>query len=192
MLKSITSAVSAVSGCVANGHRTVYRVSASPLRSRTVRSSESGSDLGCPRTAFPLRRKLKCWSIYTPAPHRFACPPRSIARLRINRSVRHCVRVGSAQNPPRPRAPLHRARRYPPGQGVSNPIGGHYPAFIAPTGSCASPTSSPRLGITLANRVFAGCYQPLLQLGPSRRYLCESFPACMDPYPAPDFEPKRW
>jgi hypothetical protein len=31
--------------------------------------------------------------------------------------------------------------------------------------------------------VFAGCYQPPLRKGPSRRYLCESFPACLDPYP---------
>ena len=32
--------------------------------------------------------------------------------------------------------------------------------------------------------VFAGCCQPLLDEGPSRRYLCESFLGCLDPYPA--------
>jgi len=30
--------------------------------------------------------------------------------------------------------------------------------------------------------VFAGCYQPLLPAGPSRRYLCESFLGCLGPY----------
>ena len=34
----------------------------------------------------------------------------------------------------------------------------------------------------LARRVFAGRCQPLLGTGPSRRYLCQSFPACLDPY----------
>ena len=32
-------------------------------------------------------------------------------------------------------------------------------------------------------RVFAGCCQSLLGDGPSRRYLCKSFPGCLDPYP---------
>jgi hypothetical protein len=32
-----------------------------------------------------------------------------------------------------------------------------------------------------AGGVYAGCYQPLLPAGPSRRYLCESFPGCLDP-----------
>ena len=31
--------------------------------------------------------------------------------------------------------------------------------------------------------VCAGCCQPLLGAGPSRRYLCASVPACLDPYP---------
>jgi hypothetical protein len=30
--------------------------------------------------------------------------------------------------------------------------------------------------------VFAGCYQPLLPAGPSRRYFCESFLGCLGPY----------
>ena len=42
-----------------------------------------------------------------------------------------------------------------------------------------------RLGfsLSLARGVSAGCYQPLLPAGPSRRYLCESFSRCLDPYP---------
>ena len=46
-----------------------------------------------------------------------------------------------------------------------------------------SSTPSSCLGFTLAHKVFAGCYQSLLGGGPSRRYLCESFSACLDPYP---------
>src|SRR5215468_3691442 len=34
----------------------------------------------------------------------------------------------------------------------------------------------------LQHPVYAGCGQPLLGEGPSRRYLCASFPACLDPY----------
>src|SRR5262249_19735183 len=37
-------------------------------------------------------------------------------------------------------------------------------------------------GIRLAREVFAGCYQPLLPMGSSRRYLCESFLGCLVPY----------
>jgi hypothetical protein len=33
------------------------------------------------------------------------------------------------------------------------------------------------------HEVCAGCRQPLLGEGPSRRCLCASFPACLDPYP---------
>jgi hypothetical protein len=36
-------------------------------------------------------------------------------------------------------------------------------------------------GLSLVRGVSAGCDQPLLLAGPSRRYLCESFPACLGP-----------
>ncbi len=38
-------------------------------------------------------------------------------------------------------------------------------------------------GFSLVRGVFAGCYQPLLLPGFSRRYLCESFPRCPSPCP---------
>src|SRR5215469_11799136 len=50
---------------------------------------------------------------------------------------------------------------------------------MALTDSCASPA---RLGLSLVRVVSAGCYQPLLPAGPSRRYLCESFLGCLGPY----------
>ena len=62
-------------------------------------------------------------------------------------------------------------------------LGRHYPAIIAHTGSCARPRSSPALRQWLVTGVFAGCCESLLENGPSRRYLCESFPGCLDPYP---------
>jgi hypothetical protein len=82
-----------------------------------------------------------------------------------------------------PRAPLHE-------RGVislivvsTDHVRRCYPAVIAPTGSCANPPPSSCLGATLGHQVFAGCCQPLLGGGPSRRYLCTSFPACLDLYP---------
>ena len=60
---------------------------------------------------------------------------------------------------------------------------GHYPSFIAPTGSCARPCPSPSLWSSLGLGVCAGCCEPLLRRGPSRRYLCVSVPRCLDPYP---------
>src|SRR5271157_4102962 len=36
-------------------------------------------------------------------------------------------------------------------------------------------------GLSFVRGVFAGCYQPLLPAGPSRRYLCESFLGCLVP-----------
>ncbi len=62
-------------------------------------------------------------------------------------------------------------------------VSGHYPTFLATPGSCASPKPSSCLGATLAHQVFPGRCQPRLGVGPSRRYLCGSFPACLDLYP---------
>src|SRR5499427_3170861 len=46
------------------------------------------------------------------------------------------------------------------------------------------PCGSPRLRLFgLVRGVFAGCYQPLLLQGFSRRYLCKSVPGCLVPYP---------
>lgn len=49
-------------------------------------------------------------------------------------------------------------------------------AHIRPSRLCPA-------GITLDGAVFAGCCEPLLEPGPSRRYLCASFPTCLAPYP---------
>src|SRR5207253_9828423 len=53
---------------------------------------------------------------------------------------------------------------------------------MAPTDSFVNPARlSPYFGLRLVRGVAAGCYQPLLPAGPSRRYLCESFPGCLGP-----------
>jgi hypothetical protein len=62
-------------------------------------------------------------------------------------------------------------------------VGGRYPSFLAPTDSCARPSSSHLLDSRLVWWVFAGCHQSLLDAGPSRRCLCLSFLGCLAPYP---------
>jgi len=44
-----------------------------------------------------------------------------------------------------------------------------------------SRSALPSFRLSFVRGVSAGCYQPLLPPGPSRRYLCESFLGCLDP-----------
>ena len=44
-----------------------------------------------------------------------------------------------------------------------------------------SRSALPYFGLCLVRGVSAGCYQPLLPAGLSRRCLCESFPGCLGP-----------
>jgi len=65
---------------------------------------------------------------------------------------------------------------------VDRLLRGHYSPVIAPTDSFVNPGPAlPYFGLSLVGGVSAGCYQPLLPAGPSRRYLCESFPGCLGP-----------
>ena len=60
----------------------------------------------------------------------------------------------------------------PSAQCLMQHVRGSYPSFIAHTGSCARPNPSlPVSALALYGWVFAGCCQPLLGDGPSRRYL---------------------
>jgi len=79
-------------------------------------------------------------------------------------------------------SPFARFRCYLRRRGVSHPVGERYLPFLAPTDSCASPMPSCWLCF-LVPQVCAGCRKSLLGIAPSRRYLCESFPTCLDPYP---------
>lgn len=81
-----------------------------------------------------------------------------------------------------PRAPLHRG-------GVTAAMEASRASWkgVTPSSSLVrahAPDLLPsiRLRHRLARLVLAGCCQPLLGTGPSRRYLCRSFPTCLDPY----------
>ena len=114
-----------------------------------------------------------------PSGRRFTCRTRPI----FNGYGDPGSESGASQGPPGAQSPFARTRCYLVRQGVSHPVTGHYPSFTAHTGSCARPNPSRRLRSSLLRQVFAGCCQSLLGGGPSRRYLHESFPACLDPYP---------
>lgn len=148
------------------------------LRSRTVGCPESGSDLGeTPSVVFLGTTKLKRRPACTPPapsllPGLFPCSPALRAACPVT-SGNHQV----------PRAPSRT-------QGVTSRavadrhhVGGRYPTVLATTGSCASPTPSPRLWSLPRS---AGLCRSLS--APAGRstfptFLCESFPTCLDPYP---------
>jgi len=82
-----------------------------------------------------------------------------------------------------PRAPLH-------AQGVTScavasrtTSEGVTPPSSLLRAHASVPIPSADFGL-LIQRIFAGFFfrQPLLEVGLSRRYLCESFPTCLDPY----------
>jgi hypothetical protein len=75
------------------------------------------------------------------------------------------------QCPPSAEGPFAPSRRYLSGGGLAGHLEGSYPFVVAHTGSCAQPKPSRLLRSSLARRVFAGCCQPLLGDGRSRRYL---------------------
>ena len=94
----------------------------------------------------------------------------------------HYLRQPFQREPPSAQSPFATIRCYRLVGDVMHLLGGRYPTFIAPTGSCARPSPSPRLWLRLVRGIFAGCGQPLLRNGPSRRYLCRSIRTCLDPY----------
>jgi len=113
-----------------------------------------------------------------PSRHPFTCRTRPI----FNGTVRPGPESGAVQGPPGAQSSFARTRCYLVRRGVSHPVRGHYPSFIAHTNSCVRPNPSHWFRLALVHWVFAGCRQSLLQDGPSRRYLCASFPRCLDPY----------
>src|SRR6266571_9306369 len=98
---------------------------------------------------------------HTPRPTMVCFHGRSIVPRPYN--VRLLLKLPSAQSP------FAHSRCYLSRHGVSHHVSGCYPTFIAPTGSCVNPPPSSDLGATLGPQVCAGCCQPLLGGGPSRR-----------------------
>jgi len=97
----------------------------------------------------------------------FACKPSSC----IKGSGAPSSESGPVPEPPSAQSPFARLGRYLRRRDVQHLVRGRYPSFIAHTDSCARPNSSGRLQLSLVRPVFAGCSQPLLEDGPSRRYL---------------------
>jgi hypothetical protein len=93
------------------------------------------------------------------------------------------VEMYDRRNPPRAQSPFARARCYLVRRDLVDHVSRYYPAVIAPTDSAANPPPFSCLGGPLGHQVCAGCCHPLLGGGPSRRSLCESVSACLDPYP---------
>lgn len=78
---------------------------------------------------------------------------------------------GPVPEPPSAQSRFARLGCYLRRRDVLHLVRGRYPSFLAPTSSRAEPPSSVRLRSPLVRPVFAGCCQPLLDDGPSRRYL---------------------
>jgi hypothetical protein len=111
-----------------------------PLRSRTVGFPESGSDLGMSAQGLPEHGGNSNAGAYTPPPPRFTTEPRpnnGIADLGSKSEATH--------GPPSAQSPFARWRCYRQRRDVQRRVSGHYPAFLAPTGSCARPNPSHRL-----------------------------------------------
>ena len=80
---------------------------------------------------------------------------------------------GTGSEPPSAQSPFARLGRYLQRGDVKRLLGRYYPAVVATTNSCASPhPSRPPRFVSLVPPVLAGCGQPLLGGGLSRRYLC--------------------
>ena len=149
-----------------------------PLRSRTVGFPESGSDLGFPSWAFPVARGL---SAGTHTPRRRWFTQQTRPRFEGQRDL------GSVSErhpgPPSAQSPFASPRCYRPREASSATSEGITPPSSLLRAHAPDLLPSTRLRHCLVRMVFAGCCQPLLGTGPSRRYLCRSFPTCLDPYP---------
>ena len=149
-----------------------------PLRSRTVGFPQSGSDRDFPLQVFP--RSSRSSSADTHTPRRRWFPYKLVPASRVSPS-RLSVRE-TTLGPPRAQSPFAPCRCYRHGGGVTRLLERRYSFVIAHTGSCARPLYSARLWHSLVRSVLAGCRQPLLRSGPSRRYLHRSVCTCLDPY----------
>ncbi len=127
---------------------------------------ESGSDLGLSSHGLPEARKLNRCLVSTP--HHSGL---TVGLGRFMETVYPGSKAETVRGPPSAQSPFARLGRYLRRRDVQHLVRGRYSSFIALTDSCARPKSSRRLRLSLFRPVFAGCCQPLLEDGPSRRYL---------------------
>ncbi len=145
-------------------------VSASPPLIRYGRISRVPlAAAASPQRTFPHTPRLKHSPAYTPWVDGYTSGSTSLGigtahlALRPDGAPTRC--------PPLTESPFAHWRRYLLWGGVQHLLGRRYPAFFAHTGSCAEPNTSHRLRPRPCRQVLAGCYEPLLVDGPSRRYL---------------------
>ena len=102
----------------------------------------------------------------------------------------HALRLRSAlcptttlkMKPSSAQSPFARCWHYLHQGDVDRLLRGHYsPVLTLRDSFRRSHSTLLSFGLSLVRGVSAGCNQPLLLAGPSRRYLCESFPACLGP-----------
>jgi len=134
------------------------------------------------RLPFPCRVGLKCSPAYPrPLP---GYQSRFATRLPVSPNP-GLVSGGVAARQPLPtESPFARGWPGLPRLVLQAPVSRCSPTFIARMSSCASPSSSRRLRLPLFLRVLAGCCEPLLHDGPSRRYLCYLPTGAWTPTPA--------
>jgi len=154
-----------------------------PLSSRTVGFPESGWRSTLSQSTFPRVRRFKSSPTYT---HRTRGWSHCSIRAQLL-SLTLWFRLGVLQSahdvPVLTESSFALPRRYLSKRRVNRYVDRRYSAFIATTNSCARPSCSATFRLQLIVAVFAACCEPLLHQGRSRRYLCESFLGCLDPYP---------
>ena len=131
--------------------------------------------------SLPSLAGFKRW--FACAPISAVCPsPRSIAESALRQLCVWPPRC--SMEPPSAQSPFAQCRYYPPTGETYTPspartlLLGHRSYGLIRQSHLALLS----FGLSLVQEVFAGCLQPLLPLGSSRRYLCESFLGCLVPY----------
>lgn len=157
----------------------LHAIPQAPLRSRTAGFPRSGSDLGFPSWVFPDTRQSLSTDIHTPCPRWFTheLAPRFECSLIPGSVSEGCTGAAKCPEPLCCTSVLPSCRRrlVPPRRKLL-PLHRSY-GLMRQTAALLWPPA-----LAFLPQVFAGCCQPLLGAGPSRRYLYRSFPACLDLY----------
>jgi hypothetical protein len=116
---------------------------------------------------------------HTPRPRMVCSQLSSISYVRLLSAL--CPTTALKMEPPTPESLCLMSALPPSGRRVPPPARTLLPGHGSYRLMRQSRPALPYFGLSLVRGVSAGCDQPLLLAGPSRRYLCESFPACLGP-----------
>jgi hypothetical protein len=135
--------------------------------------------LACRLGAFPFATRFKRWYTYAPTAKGLLTASYHLRRRLISGSEPgHRAANGTTKYP----ESLCLILALPlSGRRVPSSARTLLPGLSSYRLMCRSRSALPSFGLSLVRGVSAGCYQPLLPTGPSRRYLCESFPGCLGP-----------